>query len=543
MTAPTVNVDRLLDRAQQLYSLPGVAMRVLELTRNPQVDTAALKRCIENDPALTGKILRVVNSSLFGLSREVSDLQQALALLGIKPLKLLVLGFSLPSGLFGGVPVEALERYWRRTLTKAVAARELSESVWRQAGDDAFIAGLLQDLGVLVLLQELGQPYAQFLEKVQASGKDLLEWELQAMGFEHTTLSSRLLGHWGLPESLVVAVAWENRRMPDRPLVQIVYLSELIARLLVDRRWQALEELLELGGRYRGLTADQVENLVATLGEKVHQLADVLSLQLPDGMDYQGVLAQSQVQLAAVAAEAAEELFQMRQEANHQPVEEGVLQELQQLSRSLRDAAADGPRAGANPPVSPAAEAVADSRIGSPLIVTPPSLRQVAQTTKSTAPGTSLVSQLEAAVAACRRDHVALSLLLVDVNHGEKISAERGTSALSMLGRLLEALCRKLDHAGMTLLRYGTAGCAVILPDCDRRQVAQYGNMLIDSARRLGDAPTAGVQRSFSISVGASTVAMPPKNFPAQDLIQSAERCLYGSRTSGGSVMKSIEIY
>ena len=99
-------------------------MEVLQLTDNPQVDTRALKECIENDPALTGKILRVVNSSLFGLSREISDLNQALALLGTKPLKLLVLGFSLPGGLYAGIEARTLARYWRRTLTKAVAARE-----------------------------------------------------------------------------------------------------------------------------------------------------------------------------------------------------------------------------------------------------------------------------------------------------------------------------------------------------------------------------------------------------------------------------------
>ena len=103
-------LDRLATRAGQFYSLPSVAMKVLELTNNPQVDARALKDCIENDPALTGKILRVVNSSLFGLSRGVSDLNQAIALLGTKPLKLLVLGFSLPPALFAGVAGDVLGR-------------------------------------------------------------------------------------------------------------------------------------------------------------------------------------------------------------------------------------------------------------------------------------------------------------------------------------------------------------------------------------------------------------------------------------------------
>src|SRR5687768_15634427 len=95
MSETPSTLDRIVDRCGRLYSLPVVAMRVLELTTSPTVNVKALKDCIENDPALTSKVLRVVNSSLFGLSREVTNLNQALALLGTTPLKLLVLGFSL----------------------------------------------------------------------------------------------------------------------------------------------------------------------------------------------------------------------------------------------------------------------------------------------------------------------------------------------------------------------------------------------------------------------------------------------------------------
>ena len=192
-------LDRLAGRAGQLYSLPAVAMQVLELTRNPQVNTHDLKECIENDPAMTGRILRVVNSSLFGLSGEVSDLNQALTLLGIKPLKLLVLGFSLPSGLFLDVEAKTLAWYWRHTLTKAVAGREISQRLWRIPGDDAFIAGLLQDLGMLLLIQELGSPYLAFLDRAVAEHLDVGAMETQAMGFSHTALSARLLAQWRLP--------------------------------------------------------------------------------------------------------------------------------------------------------------------------------------------------------------------------------------------------------------------------------------------------------------------------------------------------------
>ena len=89
----------------------------------------------------------------------MADLNQAIGLLGIKPLKLLVLGFSLPDALFAEVAARELRWYWTNTLTRAVAARLLSEQLWHQPGDEAFIAGLLQDIGILVLMRELGAPW------------------------------------------------------------------------------------------------------------------------------------------------------------------------------------------------------------------------------------------------------------------------------------------------------------------------------------------------------------------------------------------------
>src|SRR5690606_29692284 len=96
-TSSDKTAEHFVVRARRLYSLPAVAMRVLELTSAPHVDAAALAECIENDPALTSKVLRVVNSSVFGLGQRVGSLKQAIAMLGIRPLKMLVLGFSLPN--------------------------------------------------------------------------------------------------------------------------------------------------------------------------------------------------------------------------------------------------------------------------------------------------------------------------------------------------------------------------------------------------------------------------------------------------------------
>ncbi len=98
--------EELLLQAGELYSLPAIAMELLALADDPTLQPNALKRCFERDPALTAKVLRVVNSSLFGLPHPISDLNQAITLLGLKPLKLLVLGFSVPPALTTGIEAD-----------------------------------------------------------------------------------------------------------------------------------------------------------------------------------------------------------------------------------------------------------------------------------------------------------------------------------------------------------------------------------------------------------------------------------------------------
>jgi len=543
MTCSTAPLDRLVSKAGQLYSLPAVAMDVLELTNNPHVDVAALKQCIENDPALTIKVLRVVNSSLFGLSREVSDLSQGLALLGIKPLKLLVLGFSLPEALFDGVAAEILGRYWRHTLVKAVAAREISETLCGQSGDEAFIAGLLQDLGILLLIQALGEPYVRFLEKVHATGGDLAACETESLGFDHTVLTSRLLDEWGLPDAMVQAVSRRVARPersdgrgrpkatpfallrdvpPDRPtdgrtacssprcwpLPEIIRLAGLVAQLLADGKSEAITELTAVGDGSPGLTRRQLEELVDNLEEKVAGLADVLSLRLPEGRDYRDVLAEAHSQLAQVAAEAAEDLIRHRADRRTPETEDEALpDEFRALSEAVEQIARTDPvpaalgegreardegrgvsgrwsvASGEGRGTREAIRGPALNGQPSPLTPHPSSLtpHPPLVTPQDVDPG--LLGRLDAAVSACRQSHCPLTLLLVELDDVDKLMVTRGVEGLNEVRSLLETACRDLEHPDAICLAYRDFGFAVILPDCERQPAVRLANQLLDSVR------------------------------------------------------------
>ena len=525
---PSNTLDQFVRRARHLYTLPAVAMKVIELTGNLTVDVQALKCCIENDPALTTKILRVVNSSLFGLTREVSDLNQALALLGTQPLKLLVLGLSLPDDLFANIASDVLARYWRQALTKAVAAREISEHVCKKPGDEVFIAGLLQDLGMLVLLQDLGRPYVQLVTNACHQGVDLRALEYAMLGFDHTELTARLLDHWGLPEQLVQAV-----RMPtdgEQPqlvppdqwhLSHILQLAGLFARLVDQKRAEVLAELLAITHQNPCFAQHPLGALIQVIQEKVLQLADVLSLQLPRGLNYSDILARAHVQLAELADEAAGSLAQnSRQVETPREIIESLTAAVDELAQ--RATSCDTVAGVSSTSSGPAVQT------GSHLEARPDDVD----------PG--LLGRLTGAVSTCRQARCALSLLLIEIDDFEDLVVTRGLGGVAELVGILERFVK--TSPGGVLLQTTDARFAAVLEDCDRQQAVEFAKALVQHVRHGSRLRVETGVAAMSISAGVATVTLPPRNLPVRKLVEAASRCLYASGALGGDGVKSIDI-
>lgn len=556
-----VVLDRFVDKAGKLYTLPAVAVQVLQLTNHPKVDVLKLKACIENDPALTTKVLRVVNSSLYGASRKVSDLNQALTLLGTKSLKLLVLGFSLPNNLFAEVAGDILRRYWRRTLTKAVAAREISETLWKLPGDEAFLTGLLQDIGVLVLLQQLGEPYARFLDIALAKASDLAAAEEKSLGFDHARLSAELLRRWELPDAIVAPICAGRPAeklaalsIADRPLPQILRLADLLASVLTENRGDLLADLLDSGAQYHHLTHGQFAALVNTLQEKVEVLADVLSLELPDGRDYTTVLLEAHERLSEIATEAAGDLMAARPAIDSAADSEALLAEVQSLAASVREFA----RPPIQPHAPPSAGQIEASGFGSeqsapriessrkfqssahsgvPATHVPRSHAPPLPSNQSDDPG--FLGVLTTIVSSCRQSRCAICLLLVEVDRFEELLLTRGLAASQRMVGLIGTIWQGLGLHDAICRQLSDSQFALILPGYDRWGGAEATNQFLRELRNIA-APNEAAP-TMTVSIGLAAAALAPKNFRAQDLIDSAERCLHAAQRCGGNALKSIE--
>lgn len=540
MEVASDTLAELLTHSRQLYTLPAVALEVLELADGPQVDTTRLKACIERDPALTSKLLRVVNSSLFGVSRRVSDLGQALGVLGTKPLKMLVLGFGLPEPLFADLARDVLNRYWKHTLTRAVAARELSERLWKMPGDELFVAALLQDLGRLVLIQGLGRPYVEMLRKADWPREEVRSLERKLIGFDHGQLTAGLLEQWGLPETLIAAVQSPETRAEinalageARTTAQILYVAEKLAELLANERTVALKDLLTVAGEDR-FTEPQLAALARSLDETVTQLADVLSLDLPQGLAYAEVLSRAYVQLSLIASDAAGDLvrsqelgtrlrdFAERAESRDLSAAASRFRSDDALRHDRAERTAGVPRALSGTATAPATIAAPVAKRASAAASIHPALR----------------AQIASAAVLCRQKRRELSLLLIEIDNHDQLLCIHGEAELNRLRSELSTACRTVEPNLTGPLELGHARFALVLAGCDRTAAADVGHALLHEVRRNvagGDALT--------VSIGASTVAVPAKNFDPQEIVNSAERCLRAGRLSGGNCFKSIEAY
>ena len=207
--------------------------KLLALTANPDYDMREVVRCVECDPALTARLLRVVNGSRYGLRHRVTGVRRAAAYLGRRSLRLLAVTFSLADRFSAEKPLHA--DVWRRAVLSAAAAAELAKKAQGPAADEAYTAALLSDVGVMLLGGFDPQTYPG-LHADRPHGAVLLTAERARFGTDHADLGGKFLSRWGLPEELSAAAAGHHGPAEDdaaSPLESVVRCSNLLAEAVL----------------------------------------------------------------------------------------------------------------------------------------------------------------------------------------------------------------------------------------------------------------------------------------------------------------------
>src|SRR3569623_1705654 len=202
-----------LERCSTLPTMPAVAVRVLNLCQSEDLDLKQLADSSCLAPALPAMVLRLVISPAFGLRQEGRTVPHALALLGLNAVRTLALSFSLVRDLRKGQQ-SGLQTYWKRSIIAAVAARELANALRFPAPDEAFLAALLQDIGVLALGRVAGREYEEVAARAGDDHERLAALETEAFGADHAAVGGWMVESWKLPRPLCLAVLSSHRGLP-----------------------------------------------------------------------------------------------------------------------------------------------------------------------------------------------------------------------------------------------------------------------------------------------------------------------------------------
>jgi len=229
--------ESLVASIEDLVTLPEVAMRIARMVEDPTSSATAIGLEISNDAALTARLLRVANSPAFGQLGKISTISRAITVLGVRQVRDLTVGLTAVRSFEGiGNELVTMESFWRHSVLCAVAASHLAARRGCGRAESPFIAGLLHDIGQLVIYSrapDLGRQ-ALLMSVDAADDPGLHACEREVMGFDHGAVGAALARKWELPHSLQECIEFhhEPRRARQYPLdVAIVHIANSVAVL------------------------------------------------------------------------------------------------------------------------------------------------------------------------------------------------------------------------------------------------------------------------------------------------------------------------
>ena len=471
----------------KLPTLPGIAIRILQAMGREAPSLREISEIIASDAPLSGKVLQMVNSPLYGLSNEITSVHQAMMYLGLNAVKNLALSFSLIRN-FSGKSKTGFShiQFWKDSLIGAVAAKLITERADRQHGENAFFLGLLQNIGTLILAQSMPDEYAGILAKTEVGGVPLHEIESSVLGFNHMEVGEYVTRSWGLPPAFSIPIGAHH--VPERTSqapseiqlqTRILHLASLFIELFnhPDPKDQSVYGPLQQLVRLYGLAGPVDPYAIAgQIFESIRSVFPIFDIQI-DEKKYIDIIEASRNELVVLSSELAEQV-----QAQHQDLE-----------TTRRLLGLDG-------------------------------MTQLQNHNR-------FFENLQHEIGRASRYKTPLSIIMADIDHFKSINDFfghlGGDHALKSVATLLKQMLRNSDQVA----RYGGEEFAIILPMTgadDALHAAERLRKGIESLKlRYNDKPI-----ELTMSFGVAT--MPgDAELDAESLIKMADEALYEAKRSG----------
>ena len=286
MTTSATTLEDIF-HSEVLPALPHSAITLLQLSQNADSGPCDFAKPIEADPGLMGQVLKFVNSSYFGFSREIMSVQQALTLVGTRA----VTNFALWNAVFSVIPNPKfgpfdLKSLWQDSLRRALFARMLGRSLDLKNSEDLFAGALLQDMAIPLLLKELPTEYEGLVERRAEEGRRLSGLEKEMFGWDHADAAAMLAKQWNLPDEFVTLIAQHTHlsELLDGGETQRGAACVALASLLPscsDDCWGERGQFVEGYRQLSGQSESILEKLFGEVDEATVEFAPVLKLPIP----------------------------------------------------------------------------------------------------------------------------------------------------------------------------------------------------------------------------------------------------------------------
>ena len=279
------SIDTLVARVGDLPAMPTIAVKVMEMIGDPSTSAARLQSMISKDQALTAKVLKIANSAMFGVPRDISTLSHAVVILGFSTIRSIVLAASTRS-LYSGMKGQrgfSAKLLWEHSLASASVARQIAKAVKGVDVEEAFIAGLLHDIGKNVLNNNFPTEYSDVVRDVYNSGKQFQEIERRILGFDHTQVGALLARKWNLAVALEEAVLHHHsseRAEINPELTAVVSLANLVTVKLGIGPTRNIEVTLTSSAPARSLSMGPgvIEGLLESMQQLIQKETEVFNI-------------------------------------------------------------------------------------------------------------------------------------------------------------------------------------------------------------------------------------------------------------------------
>lgn len=282
------DLEKELRGCKSLPSLPAVAIKVIEASKDPDIGLREISAIISSDPALAAKILKIANSPMYSQRRTANNLREALTLLGFNAALTISLSFTLLHSLKShSKNKKSTESNWKRPILSAVIARLLGSQLRVPKLEDLFLAGLLQDIGILVLDVIENTPYPD--NGAALTHSERIAAEIALYNIDHSAIGAWLLSIWKLPKRLINAVKYShsvNQDLMDASSLDVDFhhclnFSGVIADLwLEDNDEETLKTTMDAAQMFLGLDKAGFNKLIMDINNELPEISNLFDINI-----------------------------------------------------------------------------------------------------------------------------------------------------------------------------------------------------------------------------------------------------------------------